>query len=59
MCQPYPVHCMDCGAECGTSEVSGSTTICNPCLVRRYGPDTESPEVDSDALESPTHREGA
>lgn len=49
MCEQHPVHCMDCGAKCGVSEVSGSTTICNPCLVRRYGPasDYESPEVDS------------
>jgi len=60
MCQSHPVYCMDCGSKCGTSEISGSTTICNLCLVRRYGPSLspEPPEVGSDALDPKTHKEG-
>lgn len=33
----FDVHCMDCKAVTGSSELSGSTTICNGCFETRYG----------------------
>lgn len=44
----FPVECMHCGASYATSEIKGSTGLCETCLEERYPePRTESEELEA------------